>query len=103
MKDLRKNTSQRDVRRALLGVALLVVGFLASVVEAQQQTVGLLQNDDGAFEGYTLFVRQSYGVAYLVDNHGLLVHSWAVGGGLVVYLNEDGKLIRGPNGVAEFD
>ena len=59
-----------------IGVACLVIALVASYAAAQEQTVGLIRNDEGALEGYTLFNRKSYGDAYLIDNNGDVVHSW---------------------------
>jgi hypothetical protein len=84
-------------------VCLLVVAFFTSVAETQPQTVGLLQNDEGASVGYTLFKRPLHDETYLIDNHGLLVHSWVVGGGGVVYLLENGNLLRGTRRIFEYE
>jgi hypothetical protein len=81
---------------------LLITGFAPSIVEAQTQTVGLFQNDASAFEGYTLFNRRTCGDAYLIDMNGFLVHSWAVGGAGVLYLLENGNLLRGSGGCREY-
>jgi len=37
---------------------------------------GLLLNEPGAFEGYTLFSPAYQNYAYLIDNHGRLAHTW---------------------------
>jgi len=94
---------QRNAQRALLVCALCAIGLLASVAEAQQQTVGLLQNDDGASAGYTLFKRAHHGDAYLIDNNGSLVHSWALDDGLVVYLLENGNPLLGTRRIVEYE
>jgi len=85
------NTSHR--------VALLVALFVVlcfSATEAQVQTVGLFLNDDGAFPGYTLFAPLPYNVIYLINNEGLLVHSWhsSFKPGNSVYLLENGNLLH---------
>jgi hypothetical protein len=83
--------------------AALALCLLSSSAHAQQQTVGLVQNDAAASEGYTLFNRANYGDAYLIDNDGFLVHSWPVDGALVVYLLDNGNLLRGPRQLYEYD
>ncbi len=69
------------------------------------QTVGLFVNEEGSYDGYTLFAPLQYGTTYLIDNEGKLVHSWdsAYTPGNSVYLLENGHLLRtatlprGPN------
>jgi hypothetical protein len=55
-------------------ISLIFVG--SSVTNAQERTVGLIINEDSAFVGYTLFAPMPYNITYLIDNNGLLVHSW---------------------------
>ena len=45
-------------------------------------------------DGYTLFAPLLYGTTYLIDNGGMLIHSWDSGGGLSAYMLSDGSLIR---------
>ena len=64
------------------------------------QTVGLFLNDSTrASAGYTLFAPVRSTTTYLIDMHGLLVHSWPgpVTPGLSAYLLEDGHLFRAGN------
>ena len=63
---------------------------------AQDQTVGLFQNDSWAFSGYTLFAPTAYNVTYLIDMQGRLVHSWQSDSlpGQSSYLLENGNLLR---------
>lgn len=82
----------------------LMFGF--GSVSGQEQTMGLFLNDSTSFNGYTLFTPMQYTSTYLIDNNGLLVHSWentsARGGS--VYLQENGRLLRASAGrVEEFD
>jgi len=60
------------------------------------QTVGLLQNDPGSSDGYTLFNSLRGTTTYLMNNDGLEVRSWesnyVVGNS--VYFLEDGTLLR---------
>jgi hypothetical protein len=57
---------------------------------------GLLRNEAGAFEGYTLFAPLRSTTTYLIDMRGNVVHSWAsdYAPGHAVYLLENGNLLR---------
>ena len=55
---------------------IFIILFAFVPAGAQERTVGLLINEDDAFIGYTLFAPMPYHVTYLIDNNGLLVHSW---------------------------
>jgi len=59
-------------------------------------TVGLLELDSDAYEGYTLFAPMASKTTYLLDICGREVHSWQSNNppGLSVYLLEDGTLLR---------
>jgi len=69
------------------------------------QTVGLFVNEEGSYNGYTLFAPLQYRTTYLIDNEGRLVQSWdsTYTPGNSVYLLENGNLLRtatpprGPN------
>lgn len=76
--------------------AALLAFALARPAAAQPRTMGLMQNDTGAFVGYTLFAPMSYEVTYLIDNQGRLIHSWPsqYKPGLAAYLLENGDLLR---------
>ncbi len=89
--------------RTLLTCAALSSLLGITVTRAQQQTVGLVQNEAGAWQGYTLFNRANSGDAYLIDNNGFLVNSWPVDGALVVYLLDNGNLLRGTRQLYEYD
>lgn len=79
---------------------LLLIGLLGITslmpLNAQDQTVGLFINEDGAFEGYTFFAPIRYTTTYLIDMQGRLVHKWESNytPGLSVYLLENGNLLR---------
>ena len=62
-------------------------------------TVGLFTNDEGAYNGYTLFAPNRSNITYLIDNNGEVVNTWtsAFGPGVSVYLKENGNLIRTAN------
>lgn len=73
----------------------LIVIVLAVISCSFAQTLGLLRNGPGSFDGYTLFAPISYDKAYLIDNEGHLVHSWDCGfsPGQSCYLLENGNLL----------
>jgi hypothetical protein len=86
-----------NAKLTLLSIALFV---LHGYSQAQaQQTVGLFQNDPGAFDGYTLFGARD-GTQYLIDMEGRLVHSWSASG-QPPQLLENGNLLLGRGGVHE--
>lgn len=60
------------------------------------QTVGVLQNDPEALNGYTLVTPNRSRLVYLIDNCGNTVKVWNTGHipGLATYLLEDGTLLR---------
>jgi hypothetical protein len=63
----------------------------------QSRTVGLMQNDDGAYPGYTLFAPKHFTSTYLINNKGQLIHQWQGSKyepGQSVYLLENGHLLR---------
>ncbi len=64
---------------------------------AQQQTVGLFQNDSTAFNGYTLIASFDSEPAFLIDNCGLIVNSWTSSiyrPNASVYFTNQGELVR---------
>jgi formylglycine-generating enzyme required for sulfatase activity len=62
----------------------------------ESRTVGLFLNDPRAFVGYTLMAPKQYGTTYLIDNQGLVVHTWKsqYPPGQSAYLLPNGDLIR---------
>jgi hypothetical protein len=78
------------------GVSALLLCMTICIINAQAQTVGLILSDSAAFNGYTLFSPIPYPVTYLIDNDGMLVHSWErtdrVAG--MAYFLETGELLR---------
>ena len=83
--------------RAAGAALLLAAAPLAGLppAAAQQQTVGLFVNDVGACEGYTLLARMYGKRSLLINNDGLLVHSWnGCYDQVMSYLLEDGHLLR---------
>jgi hypothetical protein len=84
--------------KKMLGIFWLVLLLLGGFVQvkAQERTVGLFLNDSTSFNGYTLFTPMPDTATYLIDNNGLLVHSWESNfqPSLSVYLLENGHLLR---------
>ncbi|MEO0009618.1 MAG: aryl-sulfate sulfotransferase [candidate division WOR-3 bacterium] len=85
-------------KQLLLTLVIILSGYPAhNLYATQNRTLGLIFRDSVAnAEGYTLFAPMNYNVAYLIDNNGMLVHSWSGSGlpGMAVYLCEDGLLLR---------
>jgi len=77
-------------------IALLIMASTCGVLQAQEQTVGLIQYDSGSFEGYNLFTPNFSTTTFLTDNYGRLIHSWesASPPALSVYLLENGNLLH---------
>ena len=61
-------------------------------------------NEPGAFEGYTLFAPRESGLAYLIDNHGRVVHTWTLGHNpILVKLLDNGNLLTIGNTIFDAD
>ncbi len=71
------------------------IGATATPV-SEQNTIGVLLNEGGAYEGYTLFPPLRYTETYLIDNDGRIIRSWASNftPGQSAYLLETGELLR---------
>jgi hypothetical protein len=63
---------------------------------AQEQTVGLFENDSLSFNGYSLLAPSVSKQIFLLDNCGRVVHQWESDffPGMVTYLLPDGNLLR---------
>ena len=74
---------------------ILFLGLNMFFAEAQQ-TVGLFENLEGSYDGYTLFSTQYSETTFLINNCGEKVHSWTSNylPGLSSYLLENGILMR---------
>ena len=98
---MRTATANRDPwrirgRAAWTALSLLVVGGLYVVPPAvAQPTVGLFQNDAGAYEGYTIW-NPRFERSYMIDNTGRVVHTWdsTFQPGNSSYLLPTGNLLR---------
>jgi hypothetical protein len=77
-------------------VIRLLLIILVSNYSFGQNTVGVLRNDNGAFNGYTLFTPLSSTETYLINNCGQIVHQWSSTflPGNSVYLLGNGNLLR---------
>ncbi|MBN1457590.1 MAG: aryl-sulfate sulfotransferase [Sedimentisphaerales bacterium] len=66
---------------------------------AQDEKTGLIRNEKGTFDGFTLFTPLSSTSTYLIDIKGNVVHTWQSDHtpGQSVYLLEDGHLLRAAN------
>jgi len=76
--------------------------------EYREPPTGVIINEEGAFEGYTLFAPIDSTITYLIDNEGRVVNMWKSDyrPGHSVYLLGDGHLLRtgamGPRGNSTF-
>ena len=70
--------------------------LIINTISAQENTVGLIINDEQSFNGYTLFAPNLSTTTYLIDNEGRLVNQWESEyvPGLSAYLLEEGHLLR---------
>jgi|GEM_PF-202479 len=71
---------------------ILLMVFSCGVLA--QNTVGVIQNSAGAYNGYTLYTVNKN--TYLIDNCGNIINRWTsdFNPGNAVYLLEDGSLLR---------
>ena len=75
-----------------------------AALEPTPRTTGLIINEPEAFEGYTLFAPDNSGLAYLIDNRGRVVHTWALRHNLrLVKLLDDGNLLTNGNRIFDAD
>lgn len=83
------------MKRKYIFLFLLIWNLQLSTAQVTQ-TVGLFQNLETSFNGYTLFTPANSKTTYLIDNCGDLVHSWQsqYNPGLSDYLLENGNLLR---------
>lgn len=70
--------------------------FFIGIHAFAQNTIGVLSNDTGSYNGYTLFTPLASNETYLINNCGQLVHQWSSSSfpGNSVYLLENGNLLR---------
>ena len=60
------------------------------------QGVGLIRNDPGAYQGYTLLSPLQSRTTFLIDMNGRVVHSWVTDStpASIAYLLDNGNLLR---------
>ncbi len=81
-------------KKIVLIAAALTLAVMTA--DAQERTVGLMLNEEGSFDGYTLFSPLSFTTTYLINNEGLLVRSWESRyRPESAFQSEDGYLYRG--------
>ncbi|WP_405301551.1 aryl-sulfate sulfotransferase [Kordia sp.] len=76
---------------------LFLCGVLLFFIHAKaQNTVGTLTNNQGTYNGYTLYAPAGHTETYLINNCGEIVNQWTstVAPGNAVYLLENGNLLR---------
>ncbi|WP_046756871.1 aryl-sulfate sulfotransferase [Kordia jejudonensis] len=75
---------------------LLNLLLLVSLCVKSQNTVGIITNNPGTFDGYTLYAPAGHTETYLINNCGEIVNQWTstVAPGNAVYLLENGNLLR---------
>ncbi|HTW91745.1 MAG TPA: aryl-sulfate sulfotransferase [bacterium] len=89
---------KRLVRFGSLFASLFLLLAAASPVAAVQHTLGLFLDDSAACNGYTLFCPLHYGTAYLINDSGMLCHSWpSIQAGQCAWLLENGELLHTGN------
>ncbi|MGH1383262.1 aryl-sulfate sulfotransferase [Kordia sp.] len=70
--------------------------LLCFITVKAQNTVGTITNNQGTFNGYTLYAPAGHTETYLINNCGEVVNQWTstVAPGNAVYLLENGNLLR---------
>lgn len=70
--------------------------LLCFITAKAQNTVGTITNNQGTFNGYTLYAPAGHTETYLINNCGEIVNQWTstVAPGNAVYLLENGNLLR---------
>ena len=70
--------------------------FVILTLNSFSQTIGVLRNNAGSYNGYTLFAPITSTQTYLINNCGQVVHEWTstFTPGASVYLLENGNLLR---------
>ena len=83
----------RISRKSLILLVLLLTSVSAL---AQERTVGVMVNADGAYDGYALFVTIGDTSVYLMNNDGRIIHTWNIEetpGVAEAHLLENGNLM----------
>ncbi len=76
--------------------SIKVLFFILPILSYSQNTVGTITNNNGTFNGYTLYAPAGHTETYLINNCGEIVNQWTstVAPGNAVYLLENGNLLR---------
>jgi hypothetical protein len=89
------------MRRQALCIALLLFAGVVGVLAAQSdgpatQGVGLIRNDPGAYNGYTLFSPLQSTSTFLIDMNGRVVKTWETDStpASLAYLLDNGNILR---------
>ena len=73
---------------------VLLAGSLATFSLAQDEARGVLINEGGALDGYTLIAPQFDHNVYLIDNDGRVINEWYIGSNTrEAHLQETGNVI----------
>jgi len=62
--------------KIISAILIVIISLFTIKTYAVQQTVGILQNSEYAYQGYSLFCPSYSYTTYLIDNYGREVHSW---------------------------
>ena len=94
-------------KETMKNIYLLFLSLCFSLILTGQNTVGTLQNDVAAYDGYTLLSPFTSTETYLLNNCGEVVHQWTstFTPGVSTYLLENGNLLRTgkiPNATFQF-
>lgn len=75
---------------------ILLLSIFFGYSSISQNTIGVLRNDAGSYNGYTLLAPLSSTQTYLINNCGQVVHEWTstFTPSASVYLLENGNLLR---------
>ncbi len=84
------------MRKTCLLLTIMCSVFILVSSHAQIQTVGLFENSEDAYNGYTLFSPVADTRTYLIDNCGHELRRWEFDQvpGMMAYLLEDGSVLR---------
>ena len=89
---------RKDICKILCGHKFFfaLIAILTQLQVSAQITVGLINQSEEAFDGYTLIAPMRSSNIYLIDNCGEIVHLWQsqYQNATVAYMLEDGSLIR---------
>jgi hypothetical protein len=77
---------------ALVSICITTI----SIAQTDPQTVGVFQNSEGSFNGYTLVAASGSHYTHLIDNCGYEINTWesSLSAGMMAYLLDDGSLLR---------